>query len=80
MSKHKIVCVDFDGTCVIHEYPRIGEDVPNAVNVLKKLNENQVKIILWTMGQEIFGAFLKFESESKNSIKTNSLTEKRREG
>jgi hypothetical protein len=33
----------------MHEYPKIGEDVPNAVEVLKKLNENQVKIILWTI-------------------------------
>ncbi len=46
MGKSKVVCVDFDGTCVMHEYPKIGEDVPNAVSVLKKLNENQVKIIL----------------------------------
>lgn len=49
MSKNKIVCVDFDGTCVMHEYPKIGADVPNAVNVLKKLNENEVKLILWTI-------------------------------
>jgi len=49
MSKNKIACVDFDGTCVFHEYPKIGEDVPNAVNVLKKLNKNQVKLILWTI-------------------------------
>lgn len=49
MSKSKIVCVDFDGTCVIHAYPKIGEDAPHAVAVLKKLNENQVKIILWTI-------------------------------
>ena len=49
MNKSKIICVDFDGTCVMHEYPRIGEEIPNAVNVLKKLNENKVKIILWTI-------------------------------
>jgi hypothetical protein len=36
MSKNKIACVDFDGTCVMHEYPQIGDDVPNAINVLKK--------------------------------------------
>ncbi len=54
MSKNKIVCVDFDGTWVMHEYPKIGEDVPNAVEVLKKLNENQVKIILWTIRSEEF--------------------------
>ena len=49
MNKNKIICVDFDGTCVMHEYPKIGADVPNAVNVLKKLNENEVKLILWTI-------------------------------
>lgn len=49
MGKSKIVCVYFDGTCVTHEYPKIGADVPNAVNVLKRFNENQVKIILWTI-------------------------------
>jgi hypothetical protein len=49
MSKSKIVCVNFDGTCVMHEYPKIGENVPHAVEVLKKLNENEVKIILWTI-------------------------------
>lgn len=54
MSKNKIACVDFDGTCVMHEYPKIGEDVPHAVNVLKRLNENQVKIILWTIRSEEF--------------------------
>jgi hypothetical protein len=49
MSKNKIVAVDFDGTCVAHEYPQIGADVPNAVSVLKRLNENDVRIILWTI-------------------------------
>ncbi len=49
VSKQRIVAVDFDGTCVTHEYPEIGMEVPNAVNVLKKLNENGVRIILWTI-------------------------------
>ena len=49
MSKNKIACVDFDGTCVMHEYPKIGADIPHAVNILKKLNENEVKLILWTI-------------------------------
>ena len=33
----------------MHDYPRIGEEVPYAVEVLKRLNENQVQIILWTI-------------------------------
>lgn len=49
MSKNRIICVDFDGTCVTHEYPEIGAEVPNAVSVLKKLNANEVKLILWTI-------------------------------
>ena len=44
----KYVCVDFDGTCVTHEYPLIGMDV-GAVPVLKKLVAAGVKLILFTM-------------------------------
>ena len=46
---NKMIAVDFDGTCVTHEYPRVGTDVPHAVEVLKRLNEAGVKIIVWTM-------------------------------
>jgi hypothetical protein len=45
----RIIAVDFDGTCVTHEYPEVGMDVPHAVEVLKRLNEADVKIIVWTM-------------------------------
>ena len=31
------ILVDFDGTCVMHEYPRVGKDNPNCVKVLKDL-------------------------------------------
>ena len=43
-----IIAVDFDGTIVTHEYPRIGRDI-DAVPVLKELIENGHKIILYTM-------------------------------
>ncbi|MCU1288444.1 MAG: hypothetical protein JWN60_673 [Acidobacteria bacterium] len=46
---NKIIAVDFDGTVVTHEFPEIGKEVPHAVRVLKRLNENKVKIIVWTM-------------------------------
>lgn len=42
------VVVDFDGSCVTHEYPKIGKDI-GAVPVLKALVENGHKIILSTM-------------------------------
>lgn len=48
------IAIDFDGTCVTHDYPRIGKDI-NAVNVLKKLVTNGHKLILNTMrsGKEL---------------------------
>lgn len=43
-----IIAIDFDGTCVTHEYPSVGKDI-GAVPVLKKLVENGHQLILWTM-------------------------------
>lgn len=49
-----IVCIDFDGTCVTHDYPYIGKDI-GAVTVLKKLIQNRHQLILFTMrsGREL---------------------------
>lgn len=44
-----IVAVDFDGTIVKHDYPRIGSPVPGAIEVLKEMTQRGVKIILYTM-------------------------------
>lgn len=43
-----IIAIDFDGTCVKHEFPRIGADI-GAIPVLKELVANGHKLILWTM-------------------------------
>lgn len=44
-----IIAVDFDGTLVDHRYPDIGQPVPNALEWLKRWQELEAKIILWTM-------------------------------
>lgn len=43
-----IIAIDFDGTCVTHDYPRIGKDI-GAVPVLKELVKHGHQLILWTM-------------------------------
>lgn len=43
-----VIAVDFDGTCVSHEYPGIGKDI-GAESVLKKIVDSRHKIILYTM-------------------------------
>lgn len=43
-----IIAVDFDGTCVTHEFPKVGRNI-GAEIVLKKLADDGNKIILYTM-------------------------------
>ena len=43
-----IVAVDFDGTCVTNEYPRIGKEI-GAAPVLKKMTDKGIKLVLYTM-------------------------------
>ena len=40
------IAVDFDGTIVTHEYPKIGKPIPFAFATLKKLQEEHHRIIL----------------------------------
>jgi len=54
--KIMIIAVDFDGTIVTHEYPKIGRDIPFAIDTLKRLQkEFQHQLILWTVreGREL---------------------------
>lgn len=42
------IAVDFDGTCVTHEYPKIGRFI-GAQKVLSRIVREGGKLILWTM-------------------------------
>lgn len=42
------IAVDFDGTVVDHRYPQIGKEKPFAFEVLRKLQRDGHKLILWT--------------------------------
>lgn len=78
------ICIDFDGTCVTHEYPEIGHDI-GAVSILKKIVESGHNIILFTMrcdldkevegnGKEIFGSKPRnYLSEAINWFKDNNI-------
>jgi hypothetical protein len=41
--------VDFDGTIVEHEYPKIGKPIPFAIDTLLKLQRDGHTLILWTV-------------------------------
>lgn len=42
------IAVSFDGTIVESRYPEIGQEKPDAINVLRRLSDEGNKIILWT--------------------------------
>jgi hypothetical protein len=42
------IAVDFDGTIVEHKYPAIGKERPFAIETLKALSDEGIKLILWT--------------------------------
>lgn len=44
-----IIAVDFDGTCVEHDYPAVGLDVEGAAETLRALNKKGHRLILYTM-------------------------------
>jgi hypothetical protein len=43
------IAVDFDGTIVEHEYPRIGREIPFATDTLKMLIKDHHRLILWSV-------------------------------
>ena len=49
------IAVDFDGTIVEHRFPKIGKELPFAIDTLIALKEKGHRLILWTYrcGEEL---------------------------
>jgi hypothetical protein len=46
------ILIDFDGTCVAHDFPRIGKPI-GSVRILKKLTDAGHNLILFTMRSDV---------------------------
>ena len=66
------IAVDFDGTCVTHDYPNVGKDI-GAAPVLYALYRNGHQIILNTMrdGKELEEAEFWFAENGINLFGSN---------
>lgn len=62
-----IIAVDFDGTVVEHQYPKIGPVKPGAKEALKAFKKAGHKIAIWTCrtGQE--------EKDVRDFLKSNDI-------
>ncbi len=67
-----IIAIDFDGTCVTHEFPLVGKDI-GAVPVLKRIIANGHSLILWTMRSDIAEVFS--EDPDIHKVAGNYLTD-----
>jgi hypothetical protein len=61
-----VICIDFDGTCVTHDYPHIGSDI-GAQNILKNLVSKGHELVLFTMRSD------KELNEAVNWFKINEI-------
>lgn len=64
------IAVDFDGTCVTHNYPEIGHDI-GAIPVLKKMVDDGCQLILFTMRSDNEQG--KFLTDAVNWFKENGI-------
>ncbi len=62
-----IIAIDFDGTIVEHDYPRIGTLKDGAKEVINKWYDAGHKIIIWTCRGD------KEEEEAKQFLKENGI-------
>lgn len=54
MNKSKgVLTIDFDGCIVEHDFPKIGKPLFAAFEVLKELQNNGYKLILWTCRENV---------------------------
>jgi hypothetical protein len=69
------IIVDFDGTCVTHEYPNMGRDIGSAP-VLKELVANGHQLILFTMRSDMGvknGTFKSGLTDAVNWFRNNDI-------
>lgn len=65
-KKGIVIGVDFDGTCVTHDFPYVGKDI-GSVPVLKRMCESGNMLVLWTMRCD------KFLADAVNWFKENEI-------
>lgn len=68
------IYLDFDGTVVEHDYPRIGKPVPMALEVIRKLSLHNYWIILNTYRVDLVNKYLLPDREAASKELDECLT------
>lgn len=70
-----IIGIDFDGTCVTHDFPNIGRELNGVVHTLRRLVEEGHKLILFTMRSDKPNVLPPTKDSSVMGIGGDHLTE-----
>jgi len=73
-----IIAIDFDGTIVEHDYPRIGPLRPNAAEVIRWIY-SWADVIIWTCRYEVEGVRDMIEFLKDNHIPYTSINKNTQE-
>ena len=84
-----VIAVDFDGTIVEHAYPKIGKEIPFAIETLKQLMKDGHMLILYTVregelldeavqycknrGVEVYAVNASNPDEARNYVSTRKV-------
>lgn len=66
-----IIAIDFDGTIVDHQFPEIGELVPDVVHWITEFKSAGARLMLWTMRND--DSDRKYLSEAVEFCKSNFI-------
>lgn len=80
MRKSKLIAIDMDGTIVKHDFPRIGEPVEDAFEVMQDLQKAGHRLILWTCREDDYKPYLKEAVDfcRENGVEFVSVNENRK--
>ncbi len=60
-----VIALDFDGTCVTNEYPKMGQPLPHCIEVLKQIvKKNKIVLLTQRDGKELTEA-IKWFADNK---------------
>jgi len=75
LLNNMVIILDFDGTCVTHDYPNVGHDI-GAAPVLRKLVAEGHQLVLFTMRSDMGvekGLFKSGLSDAIDWFKQNNI-------
>lgn len=71
--KQFTICLDFDGTFVYHEFPKLGGVIPGAADWVRRWIDAGARIVLWTIRDNDHATGKKFLQDAVDLLMQNGI-------